>query len=63
MPHASRVAIGNKTKTRILGVIERAPQWLRNDLAAKDPAARARAEESLAAMLVDAIDEGNKAAG
>ncbi|WP_309806690.1 DUF6771 family protein [Novosphingobium capsulatum] len=55
--------MGNKTKTRILGVIERAPQWLRNDLAAKDPAARARAEESLAAMLVDAIDEGNKAAG
>jgi hypothetical protein len=25
--------------------------------------ARARAEEALAAMLVDAIDEGNKAAG
>jgi hypothetical protein len=53
----------DKTKTRILGVIERAPQWLRNDLAAKDASARARAEESLAAMLVDAIDDGNKAAG
>jgi hypothetical protein len=52
LPRASRVAIGtcmdDKTKTRILGVIERAPQWLRNDLAAKDPAARARAEEALA---------------
>ncbi|GHC99855.1 DUF6771 family protein [Novosphingobium pokkalii] len=47
----------DKTKTRILGVIERAPQWLRNDLAAKDPASRARAEEALAAMLVDAIRE------
>ena len=53
----------DNTKARILGVIERAPQWLRNDMAAKDPAARARAEEALAAMLVDAIDEGNKAAG
>jgi len=52
----------DKTKTRILGVIERAPQWLRNDLAAKDPAARARAEESLAAMLVDAIRESQAAA-
>jgi len=67
LPNACHAAIGSgmddKTKTRILGVIERAPQWLRNDLAAKDPAARARAEEALAAMLVDAIDEGNKAAG
>jgi len=67
LPDASRVAIGtcmdDNTKARILGVIERAPQWLRNDMAAKDPAARARAEEALAAMLVDAIDEGNKAAG
>jgi hypothetical protein len=53
----------DKTKTRILGVIERAPQWLRNDLAAKDASARARAEESLAAMLIDALDEDNKAAG
>ncbi|MBB3358828.1 MULTISPECIES: DUF6771 family protein [unclassified Novosphingobium] len=53
----------DKTKTRILGVIERAPQWLRNDLAAKDASARARAEEALAAMLADAIDEGNKAVG
>jgi len=53
----------DKTKTRILGVIERAPQWLRNDLAAKDPAARARAEEALAAMLIDVLDDSNKATG
>ncbi|MBB3360378.1 MULTISPECIES: hypothetical protein [unclassified Novosphingobium] len=52
----------DKTKTRILGVIERAPQWLRNDLAAKDPAACARAEEALAAMLIDAIGESQAAA-
>lgn len=39
----------------ILAVIERAPQWIRHDLTAKDAAARIRAEESLAAMIVDAI--------
>lgn len=59
LPAANDEAIGaimdDKTKTIILAVIERAPQWLRNDLATKDPAARARAEEALAAMLVDAI--------
>ncbi|MCW1985396.1 UNVERIFIED_ORG: hypothetical protein M2348_001128 [Sphingomonas sp. R1F5B] len=52
----------DKTKTRILGVIERAPQWLRNDLAAKGPTARARAEEALAAILVDAIGGSQAAA-
>lgn len=39
----------------ILGVIERAPQWIRQDLASTDPAARTRAEESLAMIIADAI--------
>ena len=39
----------------ILAVIERAPQWIRQDLTAKDAAARIRAEETLAAMIADAI--------
>ena len=39
----------------ILDVIERAPQWIRQDLIAKDAAARIRAEETLAAMIADAI--------
>nr|WP_170978440.1 DUF6771 family protein [Sphingobium sp. MP9-4] len=39
----------------ILAVIERAPQWIRQDLASKDPAARTRAEESLAMIIADAI--------
>ncbi|MDR7155699.1 hypothetical protein J2W40_002535 [Sphingobium xenophagum] len=39
----------------ILAVIERAPQWIRQDLTAKDAAARIRAEESLAAMIADAL--------
>ncbi len=39
----------------ILGVIERAPQWIRHDLGAKDRRARARAEEALAAMIANAL--------
>lgn len=42
----------------ILRVIERAPQWLRHDLEAKDVNARRRAEETLAAMLTDALVNG-----
>lgn len=41
----------------ILRVVERAPQWVRRDLGAKDPVARIRAEESLAAMIADALDQ------
>lgn len=40
----------------ILRVIERAPQWIRRDLDSKDVASRIRAEESLAAMIADALD-------
>lgn len=39
----------------ILRVVERAPQWIRHDLANKDAVARIRAEESLAAMIADAL--------
>jgi GNAT superfamily N-acetyltransferase len=39
------------------------PQWLRNDLAIRDASARARAEEALAAMLADALDEDSQATG
>lgn len=44
--------------TVILRVIERAPQWLRHDLESKDAAARGRAEETLAAMISDALANG-----
>lgn len=36
--------------------LERAPQWVRHDLNAKDPKDRARAEEVLAAMIAAALD-------
>ncbi len=41
--------------TIILRVIERAPQWMRRDLDAKDSVVRIQAEESLAAMIADAL--------
>jgi hypothetical protein len=39
----------------ILAVVERAPQWVRRDLEAKDIGVRARAEATLAAMITAAL--------
>jgi hypothetical protein len=39
----------------IIQVIARAPEWIRHDLLAKDPANRQRAEEALAAMIAAAL--------
>jgi len=39
----------------INAVVQRAPQWLRHDLASSDKAVRQRAEETMAAMLADAL--------
>lgn len=46
------------TSAIILGVIARAPQWIRHDLDAKDDAIRTRAEETLAAMIANALRDG-----
>lgn len=51
-----------ETKAIILTVIERAPQWIRHDLVAKDPTVRARAEETLAAMIADVLCKAGSAA-
>jgi hypothetical protein len=40
-----------------LEVLTRAPEWLRHDLSSKDQQARARAEETLAAMISAAWEE------
>lgn len=45
----------------ILAVIERAPQWVRHDLESKDDSLRARAEETLAAMIAAALQDANEA--
>jgi hypothetical protein len=46
------------TRMTILHVIERAPQWVKHDLEAKDRSVRARAEETLAAMIGNALNDG-----
>lgn len=46
----------------ILRVVERAPQWIRRDLDRKDAVQRIRAEESLAAMFADALDQQDNTA-
>lgn len=38
-------------------VLERAPQWVRHDMAVKDAIVRQRAEETLAAMIASALSE------
>jgi hypothetical protein len=40
-----------------LEVLARAPEWLRHDLSSKDHQTRARAEETLAAMISAAWEE------
>lgn len=44
-----------QTRAIIAQVLDRAPEWVRHDLATKDPATRQRAEETLAAMIADAL--------
>jgi hypothetical protein len=50
--------MNDTTSAIILRVIERAPQWVRHDLGAKDEAIRTRAEETLAAMIASALATG-----
>jgi hypothetical protein len=51
------------TSAVTLCVIEPAPQCIRHDLDAKDEAIRTRAEETLAAMIANALREGSGEAG
>lgn len=50
--------MNDTTSAIILRVIERAPQWIRHDLESKDEAIRTRAEETLAAMITNALETG-----
>lgn len=40
----------------IAEALARLPEWIRHDLGAKDAALRARAEETLAAMIASSIE-------
>lgn len=48
--------------TTVLRAIELAPLWVRRDLGSKDHVARIQAEESLAAMIADALRKADSAA-
>lgn len=56
-------AIGGSMKDAIpqvvLQTVTRVPDWIRHDLNSKDATLRLRAEETLAAILVSAIEAGN----
>jgi len=41
----------------VLSVLARAPQWVKQEMLSADPVVRARAEETLAAMISSALDE------
>lgn len=56
----------NPVQAIIAHVLERTPQWVRHDLVSKDRVIQQRAEETLAAMIANALQsdshkEGNKA--
>ena len=44
-------------KAAIVDFVARIPDWVRRDLASKDIAGRSRAEEALAAMIVNASEQ------
>ncbi len=41
----------------VLSVLSRAPQWVKQEMLSPDPIVRARAEETLAAMISSALDD------
>lgn len=60
MPFLCQVAImvimDQSAKDIVAKTVARMPEWIRHDLTVKDSAVRVRAEESLAAMLVAALE-------
>ena len=44
-------------KAAIADFVGRTPDWVRRDLASKDAAERSRAEDALAAMIVNAVEQ------
>jgi hypothetical protein len=39
----------------VTAILSRVPEWVRHDLASKDQSSRTRAEETLAAMIANAL--------
>lgn len=47
----------------ILAAVERAPQWVRHDLASTDVMIRTRAEDAMAAIIAQALRDREGVAG
>lgn len=52
--------MGAKLQDIVRAVIAKAPHWVRQDLSSKDATLRERAEEALAAMIANAVDEAER---
>lgn len=53
-------AMNDDLMKTVLTILQRAPEWLRHDIGAKDNGVRSRAEETLAAMIEAALrDNGS----
>ncbi|MFB9051296.1 hypothetical protein ACFFV8_21570 [Sphingobium indicum] len=55
-PHSD--GMDANTTTLIMTILSRAPQWIRHDLLSKDAGVKQRAEETLAAMIANALATG-----
>jgi len=53
MPHNAITAL-------VADILARAPDWIRKDLASKDPINRTRAEEALAALIGSALSKDDE---
>ena len=51
--------MNNDFQAVITATIARAPEWIRQELLWKEKATRARAEEALAAMIADALQQND----
>lgn len=47
----------NAITALVTEILTRAPDWIRKDLASKDPLSRTRAEEALAALIGSALSK------
>ena len=51
------LALTDTLTAKLTAIVERAPDWIRQELTSKDPVARSRAEEVLAAIIANALRE------
>ena len=60
MRSATHSAVMKDTlQATITSILQRAPEWIRQELSSKEKATRARAEEALAAMIASALHDAD----